>query len=123
MSYARTEELKLLVNQLCIAKEELINHLNAKYEKIENETRLIPKVLLQIDWFEDKREYTERLSYIGTDIRQLMQCDINDSSSGSTVHQLSSTPTEDQVLLPEQLDAELYTPTLCMIPEGFVLES
>ena len=120
--------LSLLVSNILIERDHLINRLNAIYNRIEREDKLIAKVLLQIEWLADKRESISRLKCIITQLQTLLECDMSTSRSCSIDSQpsfdnLVSTPEHDQALELEELNMELYTTTICMMREGFVRET
>jgi hypothetical protein len=120
--------LSLLVSNILIERDHLINRLNAIYNRIESEDKLIAKVLLQIEWLADKRESISRLKCIITQLQTLLECDMSTSrscsiDSQSSFSNLVSTPEHDQALELEELNMELYTTTICMMREGFVRET
>ena len=126
--------LSLLVSKILIERDYLINRLNAIYNRIEGEDKLIAKVRLQIEWLADKRESISRLKCIITQLQTLLECDMSTNTSCSIDNQSSFSnlvstfsnlvePEHDQALEIEALNMELYTMTICMISEGFVLET
>jgi hypothetical protein len=67
------ETVKALIAELCLEKDRLVERLNAMHERIEEERNLATKVLLKVEWMEEKERSLELLHKVHSLSQALFQ--------------------------------------------------
>ena len=67
------ETVKMLMAELCLEKDGLVARLNAMHERIEEEDNLVTKVLLKVQWMEEKERSVELLNKVHSLSQALFQ--------------------------------------------------
>ena len=67
------ETVKALMAELRLEKDRLVERLNTMHERIEEENNLVTKVLLKVEWMEEKERSLELLNKVHSLSQSLVQ--------------------------------------------------